>query len=79
METVMESILACSSIFDSYRHTICMQMTPRSALNRAVNGVLGAICHPVCLTRLSRSLTCRSRTVALSRRGGAKCRGEHGD
>lgn len=50
-------------------------MTPRSALSCAVNGVLGAICHSVCLTGLSHSLTCG--TVALSHRGGAKCSGDH--
>lgn len=62
--TVVESISVCSSIIDSYRHTICMQMIPHLALKWAVNGVLGAICHSAYLTRLSHSLTCLSCTVA---------------
>lgn len=64
VETVMEPTLACSSIMESYRNTICMQMIPHSALNWGVNGVLRAICHSVYLTRLSHSLTCLSCTVA---------------
>lgn len=53
-----ESVLACSSITDLYRHTICMQMIPPSALNRAVDGVFRAICHSVHLIRLSHSMAC---------------------
>lgn len=62
METVMESILVCSSIIDSCRHAICMQMNPHLALDWTFSGVLGAICHSVYLTRLFHSLTCPSCT-----------------
>lgn len=73
VETAMESTTVCPSIIDSYRHTICMQMTPHSVLNWAVNGVPGAICHSVDLTRPPRSLTCLSRRRPCASYITAKC------
>lgn len=68
VERVMETVSVCSSITDLYRHTICMQMTPHSALNRAVNGVFRAICHSAHLTSLSHSTALSGSRVSLAER-----------
>lgn len=73
----------CSSIIDLYRHTICMQMTPHSALNGAINGLLRAVCHSVYLTRLSHSKTCpalsRPRASFADKCLYVRCSSDHGE